>query len=42
MQHMRAGKIVRWWDYWDLATLMGAAPQWWIDQIMRDSTATDS
>ena len=42
MQQMRAGKIVRWWDYWDLATLMGAAPQWWIDQVMRDSAATDS
>ena len=37
MQQMRDGTIVRWWDYWDLATLMGAAPQWWIEQIMRDS-----
>ena len=23
MQELRDGKIVRWWDYWDLSTLMG-------------------
>ena len=28
------GKIVRWWDYWDLQTLMDAAPPWWIEHIM--------
>jgi limonene-1,2-epoxide hydrolase len=28
------GKITRWWDYFDLATLMNAAPQWWIDHVM--------
>jgi limonene-1,2-epoxide hydrolase len=28
------GRMTRWWDYWDLGTLMGAAPQWWIDHIM--------
>lgn len=26
--------ITRWHDYWDLQTLLGAAPQWWIDHIM--------
>ncbi len=31
---LRDGKIARWWDYWDLGTLMNAAPQWWIDHIM--------
>jgi len=25
---LRDGKIARWWDYWDLGTLMNAAPQW--------------
>lgn len=40
MQHLRGGKIVRWWDYWDLGTLMGGAPQWWIEHIMREA-ATD-
>ncbi len=28
------GGITRWWDYWDLQTLMGAAPQWWLEHIM--------
>ncbi len=30
----RDGLLVRWWDYWDLQTLLGAAPSWWIDHIM--------
>jgi ketosteroid isomerase-like protein len=37
MQQLRDGKIVRWWDYWDLGTLMGVAPQWWVEQIMAGS-----
>ena len=28
------GVIRRWWDYWDLQTLMNAAPAWWIEHIM--------
>jgi ketosteroid isomerase-like protein len=32
---LRDGLIARWWDYWDLGTLMNAAPQWWIDHIMQ-------
>jgi ketosteroid isomerase-like protein len=28
------GKITRWSDYWDLQTLLGGAPQWWIEHIM--------
>lgn len=31
---IRDGVIARWWDYWDMATLMNAAPQWWVDHIM--------
>ena len=27
------GKVTRWWDYFDLSTLMNAAPQWWLDHI---------
>jgi limonene-1,2-epoxide hydrolase len=34
VHEVRAGKLVRWWDYWDMSTLMGAAPQWWIEYIM--------
>jgi ketosteroid isomerase-like protein len=30
---IRDGLIVRWWDYWDLATLMNAAPPWWVEHI---------
>jgi limonene-1,2-epoxide hydrolase len=34
VQELRDGKIVRWYDYWDLQTLLGAAPAWWIEHIM--------
>ena len=30
---LRDGDIVRWWDYWDLQTLMNSAPTWWIEHI---------
>jgi len=33
VQELRDGSIVRWWDYWDLSTLMNAAPAWWIEHI---------
>ncbi len=29
-----AGKVTRWWDYWDLGTLMDAAPASWVEHIM--------
>jgi limonene-1,2-epoxide hydrolase len=32
------GAIIRWWDYWDLQTLMNAAPEWWIEHIMQGYT----
>jgi len=38
VQELRDGKIVRWWDYWDLATLMNAAPGWWVEHIMQGYT----
>ena len=28
------GVITRWWDYWDMSTLMNAAPEWWVTHIM--------
>ena len=34
MMQARDGKLVRWWDYWDLATLMNNAPGWWVEHIM--------
>ena len=34
IHELRDGKIVRWWDYWDLTTLLSAAPAWWIERIM--------
>ena len=34
VHELRDGAIVRWWDYWDLQTLMNAAPEWWITHIM--------
>ena len=33
VHEFRDGVIVRWWDYWDLQTLMDAAPEWWIGHI---------
>jgi limonene-1,2-epoxide hydrolase len=37
IQELRDGRIVRWWDYWDLSTLMGVAPEWWVTHIMTAS-----
>lgn len=34
VQELTDGRISRWFDYWDLQTLLGAAPAWWIDHIM--------
>jgi limonene-1,2-epoxide hydrolase len=33
VQDLSDGVIVRWWDYWDLSTLMNAAPATWIEHI---------
>ena len=33
VQELSGGSILRWWDYWDLSTLMNAAPGWWIEDI---------
>ncbi len=38
VQELRNGSILRWWDYWDLSTLMNAAPAWWIEHIMAGYT----
>jgi ketosteroid isomerase-like protein len=35
IHQLRDGRVVRWWDYWDMQTLMGAAPAWWIEHIMQ-------
>ena len=35
VMQLRDGMIARWWDYWDMQTLMGAAPQWWVEHIMQ-------
>jgi limonene-1,2-epoxide hydrolase len=37
IHELHDGRIVRWWDYWDLGTLMGAAPPWWVEHIMEES-----
>jgi limonene-1,2-epoxide hydrolase len=38
VHQLRDGAIIRWWDYWDLQTLMNAAPDWWIEHIMQGYT----
>jgi limonene-1,2-epoxide hydrolase len=35
VQEFKGRDIIRWWDYWDLQTLMNAAPGWWIEHIMQ-------
>lgn len=35
VQQLSGGSIVRWWDYWDLSTLMNSAPGWWIEDIAK-------
>lgn len=34
VQEIEDGQIVRWHDYWDMQTLMDAAPAWWVEHIM--------
>ena len=31
------GKITLWRDYWDLQTLLGGAPQWWLERLAQHS-----
>ena len=38
VHQLRDGKIIRWWDYWDLQTLMNAAPVWWIEHVAQGYT----
>lgn len=33
VMEVRNGKVARWWDYFDLGTLMNAAPAWWVEHI---------
>lgn len=33
VMEVRDGKVDRWWDYFDLGTLMNAAPRAWLDHI---------
>jgi ketosteroid isomerase-like protein len=35
VMEFRGDKLARWWDYWDMQTLIGAAPQWWLEHIMK-------
>ena len=34
VMELRDGRILRWWDYWNMGTLMAAAPEWWVTHIM--------
>ena len=33
VMEIRDGLITRWWDYLNLATLLDAAPAWWLEHI---------
>ena len=34
IHELEGDKVTRWWDYWDLGTLMNAAPAAWVEHIM--------
>jgi limonene-1,2-epoxide hydrolase len=36
---LEAGRIRLWRDYWDLQTLMSAAPAWWIERLAKHTPA---
>jgi limonene-1,2-epoxide hydrolase len=38
VHELRDGSIIRWWDYWDMQTLMNAAPDWWIEHVAQGYT----
>jgi ketosteroid isomerase-like protein len=38
VMEVRDGKVKRWWDYVDLSQLLGAAPAWWLEHIMKGYT----
>jgi limonene-1,2-epoxide hydrolase len=38
VHELRDSAIVRWWDYWDLQTLMNGAPDWWIEHVAQGYT----
>jgi limonene-1,2-epoxide hydrolase len=38
VMEIRDGKVQRWWDYVDLSQLLGAAPAWWLEHIMKGSS----
>ena len=33
VHEFRDGSLIRWTDYWDLQTLLGAAPGWWLEHV---------
>lgn len=35
VMEVRDGKVDRWWDYFDLNTLMSTAPPWWVEHIAK-------
>jgi ketosteroid isomerase-like protein len=35
VHEVRDGVITRWTDYWDMAALVEAAPQWWFEHVMQ-------
>lgn len=37
VHELRDGKVALWRDYWDIATMMGQLPQWFLDEIAKHS-----
>ena len=35
IHQFRQSQIARWWDYWDMQTLMSAAPGSWVEHVMQ-------
>ncbi len=34
VHELRDGLVTRWADYWDMAVLVAAAPDWWFEHVM--------
>ncbi len=37
IHELRDGKIVKWFDYWDINNMISQAPQWWVEKVAEAS-----
>lgn len=37
LHRVEEGRFKHWKDYWDMQTLFGSAPKWWLEHIMKQA-----